>query len=168
MKKSIKIVLLVLAILVVTLFIIRLVNPREIDDVSPEIPCYELKQYKIDILYVIPFYNERPISENQEWCDYILSLNKTLGIHGISHNYKEFLNEEFSQEDIDFAIEEFEKCFGYKPTIFKAPQLKISKENKELIKSNNLIIRKKTTPITHKVYHCNNGGIIENKAIRIF
>lgn len=168
MKKSIKIVLLVLIILLVTLFIIRLVNPREIDDVSPEIPCYELKQYNIDVLYVVPYYNKVRISENEEWCDYINSLNKTLGLHGISHDYKEFSNKEISQEELDLAIREFEKCFGYKPTLFKAPQLKINKENKELIESNGLILKKRTTPITHKVYHCNNGGIIENKAIRIF
>ena len=49
MKRSVKrkgiIVLLILAIFVVILFIIRLVNSSEIDDVTPSIPCPEIVMY---------------------------------------------------------------------------------------------------------------------------
>lgn len=167
MKKSVKITLIVIILIIFLLFIIRLISPKEIDDVSPEISCLEIKNYNPDVLYVIPFYNGQPISENKEWCNYILSLNKTLGLHGIYHTYDEFKITK-NQEELNLGITEFEKCFGYKPTIFKAPQLNINKQNKALIKSNGLILKNKLSQTTHKVYHCNNAGIIENKAINLF
>jgi len=124
--------------LLILLFIIRLINPTEIDDITPGIPCPEIEKYNPNILYVIPNYNNNYISENKEWCEYISSLDKTIYLHGINHTYREFLYKEISQEDLEFGISEFEKCFNFSPTTFKPPQLKISKENKSLIKKNNL------------------------------
>jgi predicted deacetylase len=163
MKKAEIVVLVIIALLII-LFIIRLISPKEIDDISPEIPCSELDTYSSEILYVIPYYNEKPISENKPWCDYILSLNKTLAMHGIYHTYDEFKTTK-SQEELNKGIEEFEKCFGYKPKIFKAPQLKINKQNRLLIKNNNLILKNQFSQATHKVYHCNNTGILDNRVI---
>ncbi len=167
MKKSGVIVLVIIS-LVIIILIIRLINPRELDDVSPEIPCPELEKYNPDILYVIPFYNNKPISENKTWCSYILSLNKTFAMHGVYHEYREFLYQNISQEELEKGINEFEECFVYKPIMFKPPQLKISEENKKLIKENNLKLRTEFNQITHKTYHCNNSGRINNKIIELF
>lgn len=154
--------------LLILLFLIRLINPTEMDDITPGIPCPEIKKYNPNILYVTPNYNNNPISENKEWCEYILSLEKKLYLHGINHTYREFLYKEISQEDLEFGISEFEKCFNFSPTAFKPPQLKISKENKILIQENNLKLKGFFNQLTHKVYHCEDSSIIPNKIIKIF
>ena len=116
---------------------------------------------------MIPDYNNNPISENREWCDYILSLNKTLELHGITHTYKEFLYSDISQEELDYGISEFESCFGFKPQAFKSPQLATSHANRKLIKQNNLDFRTVLDQITHKVYHCSDSTFPHNKIIHI-
>lgn len=166
-KKTLSIFLISFLIIIAALFIIRLINPTEIDDISPGIPCPELQQYDPDILYVIPNYENQPLSFYPEWCKYLLSLNKTLALHGINHTYKEFLYKEISQEELEFGISEFEKCFGFSPDTFKPPQLMIDKENKQLIKENNLERRTVFQQITHKVYHCNDSDIISNRIVNI-
>lgn len=163
-----KIVLIILAIIIISLFIIRQVNPKEIDDVSPNIPCPELEIYNPDVLYVIPNYGDKPISYYPKWCEYILSLNKTLALHGINHNYREFLYEDVTQEYLDFGISEFKDCFGFEPDTFKPPQLKISSQNKQLIKKNHLKLKLSLNKITHKVYHCNDSSKPQNNIINIF
>jgi predicted deacetylase len=167
-KKDVKIISIVFVALIICLFFIRLINPTEIDDISPGINCPEIDIYNPDTLYVIPNYNNNPISQNEEWCIYNLSLNKNLGMHGITHNYREFLYPNISQEELNFGISEFEKCFGFKPEMFKPPQLKISYENKQLIKQNNLKLRTSFHQLTHKVYHCNDSDKIPNSIINIF
>lgn len=168
MKPLPKIIITILS-LIVLLFIIRLITPTQIDDIHPEIPCPELEIYNPDILYIIPNYNNKPISENQTFCERILSLNKTLELHGINHQpYAEFLYQNISQENLNFAINEFQKCFNQTPEKFKPPQLKISNENKILIQENNLKLISNANAIFHKVYHCNDSGSIKNKLIKIF
>ncbi len=168
MKKSVKNILIIFFILIISLFLTRLINPTEIDDISPGINCPEIEKYNPDTLYVIPNYNNNTIPHNEEWCNYILSLNKTLALHGITHTYREFLYLNISQEELDFGISEFEKCFGFEPEIFKPPQMKINKENKKIIKENNLKLKTKVSQITHKIYHCSDSGIIANNIIHIF
>jgi len=168
MKPFQKILITILS-LIILLFIIRLITPTQIDDIHPEIPCPELEIYNPDILYIIPNYNNKPISENQTFCERILSLNKTLELHGINHQpYAEFLYQNISQENLNFAINEFQKCFNQTPEKFKPPQLKISNENKILIQENNLKLISNANAIFHKVYHCNDSGSIKNKLIKIF
>jgi predicted deacetylase len=171
MKKKVKrqviVVLLILAILIVCLFLIRLVSPSEIDDVTPSIPCPEIVIYNPDIFYVIPDYNNNPISQNKEWCNYILSLNKTLELHGITHTYREFFYSDISQIELTKGILEFEKCFNKTPEMFKPPQLTISQKNKQLIEKNDLRLRNRFDQITHKVYHCNDSDKIPNRIVNI-
>ena len=167
MKKGGKILIVILAA-ILSLFIIRIANPSEIDDVSPGIPCPEMDIYNPDILYVIPDYNNFQISQNRQWCNYILSLNKTIEMHGITHEYREFLYQNITKQELNSAINEFEICFNQIPDKFKPPQLKISPKNKELIKNSNLKLQTPFSQITHKVYHCNNTGIIDNKWINLF
>ncbi len=160
----ISILFIVIFLLMVFLFVIRVFSPREIDDVSPEIPCEKEYIEKSDILWVIPKFNDKLISENKTWCSYILSLNKTIGLHGVTHQFEEFkANRE--REYLVQGIEIFEQCFGFKPTMFKPPQLKISKENKKLINKNNIKLKLNFNQLIHKVYHCNDTGKFKNKII---
>jgi predicted deacetylase len=167
-KRKVVIGLLFLAILVACLFLIRLISPSEIDDVTPGINCPEIAIYNPDTLYVIPDYSNNPISENREWCNYILSLNKTLELHGITHTYREFLYSDISQIELTKGILKFEKCFNKTPEMFKPPQLVISDKNKKLIKNNNLKLQTRFNQITHKVYHCNDSDKIPNRIVKIF
>lgn len=161
------IIILIVFLLILTLFFIRLISPREIDDVNPQIQCTNELMTKADILWIILYLNEKPISENKEWCNYILSLNKTLGLHGVNHEYHEFKIDR-DQEYLNKSIKIFEECFGFKPKIFKAPQLKISENNKQLIKNNNMELRGVLNQIFHRVYHCNDSGRFSNRFIDIF
>lgn len=165
--KQIYIAPIIIASLIFALFLIRLISPREIDDVSPEIPCEEYLLQKSDILWVIPNFNNTPISENRVWLQKILALNKTLGLHGVYHTYKEF-NTNRNQGYLQEGISEFEKSFNQTPTMFKPPQLKINKENKILLKNNNLELKDYSNQIFHKVYHCNNTGRFPNWFIDLF
>ena len=152
MKKGL-IVLIVIGVLLGGLFSIRLLSSKEIDDVTPDFFCAEELLENADILFVVPKWNNTLISENPEWCEYILSLNKKLGLHGVYHTYREFetdRNQTYLQEGID----EFKACFGYEPEIFKPPQLKISKNNKKLIKQNNMKLKAIPNQIIHRLYHC--------------
>jgi predicted deacetylase len=162
MKKFPRIILLIILILIITLFLVRLITPREIDDLNPTIYCEEEYLDKSEILWIIPYYNKIPISENQSWCNEILSLNKTLGLHGITHEYHEFENQNITQQQLENAIKIFQDCFNQSPKIFKAPGLSLSKQNRELIKSNNLKIRTPYHQTIHKVYHCSDTGNLPN------
>ncbi|MFH1803117.1 MAG: DUF2334 domain-containing protein [archaeon] len=166
-KKRIVLIVLLVLLPVIILFLIRPINPSELDDVTPEIPCSHELLKKTDTLWVIPKFNNTPISENREWCDQILALNKTLGLHGFYHTYQE-LNSEITQGQLDEAITIFEDCFHRPPKTFKPPQLKISKENKQLIENNGLEVKTTFNQITHKVYHCSDTGRFSNKFISYF
>jgi len=169
-KKGVKISLIILAtffFLILSLFLIRAFSERELDDVSPEMTCDRQILEKSDILWVIPNFNQRPISENKEWCKEILSLNKTIGMHGVNHTFNEF-GIARDQEYLERGINIFEECFGFKPTIFKPSQLKITKDNRELIKKNKLILKEESNQIIHKVYHCDEYGEKRNWLVDLF
>ena len=80
----------------ILLFFIRLLNHQEIDDVSPLIPCQAQQNLikKSQTLWVIPDFKGVAINKNKSWCEAILKLNKTLGMHGVTHEYNEFRSEE--------------------------------------------------------------------------
>ncbi len=155
MKKTHLIYIIPLTIIIL-LFLTRLTLPRQIDDLHPNIPCEQEYIDKSDILWVIPKFREIPIDENQTWCKEILSLNKTLGLHGFTHTYEEFKHTNLTQENITEAIQIFENCFGFKPTMFKPPQTRINLQNELLIKQSNLILKTWFNQAIHKVYHCDN------------
>lgn len=165
--KKIKITFTIIFSLLVLLFLIRLSTPREIDDINPQIPCEKEYVEKADVLWVVPLLNGIPISENKTWCEEILSLNKTIGLHGITHIHHEF-KYHITDEDLKYAKEVFQDCFGYEPTLFKPPYLKLSLENKKLLEKNNLEIKWIWNQNFHKVYHCQNSGIFPNKFHDIF
>ena len=166
-KKIILQILGIIIILLLILFLTRLILPRQIDDVSPNIPCTEELLQKSDVLYVIPSFENNNITNNSKWCNKILSLNKTLALHGYHHNYHEFL-EENNDSYLKESITIFEKCFNKTPEGFKPPQLSISKINKELVKKQNIKLDLRFNQITHKVYHCNDSGDFPNWLIDWF
>ena len=169
-KKGVKIFLIVLAtflFLILTLFLVRAFSERELDDVSPGMDCKKELLEKSGVLWIIPNFDNKSISENKEWCKEILSLNKTIGMHGVYHEFREF-GTEHNQEYLEEGIRIFEECFGYKPTMFKPPQLKITEENRQLIKQNNLTLKLETNQIMHKVYHCGEYGKKRNWMINLF
>ena len=116
---------------------------------------------------MVPDYNNTPISTYPEWCSSLISLNKIIGLHGVVHSYREF-NTERDEEYLNSGIEEFEKCLGFRPTMFKAPQLEISQKNKEVIISSGLELKGHLNQITHKVYHCNDSDRIKNWMVDLF
>ncbi len=154
-------------ILLVLFFLVRLISQKEIDDVHPAIPCEQEYLKKSDVLWVIPLYNNESIAQNKTWCASINAMNKTVGMHGVYHTYQEFLTIK-DRTYLEEGVTAFEQCFGYKPSAFKAPQLALSKENKDLIKEKNWKIHGKIRQAIHKVYHCNDTGRFSNKVIKIF
>ncbi|OYT36030.1 hypothetical protein B6U91_02080 [Candidatus Pacearchaeota archaeon ex4484_71] len=159
--------LLILLIFFASTSFARNISKRQIDDVSPEIFCEKEYLQKADILWVIPEYNNSPISKHKEWCKEIVSLNKTIGMHGLNHNYREF-NYHITDEQLMKGVSEFEECFNQTPKMFKPPQLKISKENRQMIKRHNLELKRFSNQFFHKVYHCSDTGTLPNKFHDIF
>ena len=167
MKKGLKyagLFLVAILVLIFFLFLFRFFSSRQLDDVSPGIQCDKELLEKAEVLYIIPKFNNQSISENREWCNYILSLNKTLALHGVYHTYEEF-KQDRTQSYLQEGIDEFEKCFGKKPDRFKPPQLAISKNNKELSRTN-MNLDGYPNQILHKVYHCNDSNVFPNDPIR--
>lgn len=145
----------------------RVVLERQVDDVSPAILCEKEIIEKVDVFMVIPIFEGVPISENKTWCAEILALNKTLGMHGVYHTYNEF-SEYRDKEYVMKGIVEFEKCFGFYPLLFEAPQLALLDENKQVLLDLNLSIRGNFYQLFHKVYHCQDTGKFSNKIIDYF
>ncbi len=164
MKKSlIKKILFAIFLILILIAISRATTHREIDDVSPGIYCEPEYLEKSDILWVIPKYKDIPISDNQTWCQEILAMNKTLGMHGITHHYREFELEYISEYQLNEGIRIFEECFNQTPEIFKSPQIHISKKNIKQIGRSTLKLKHYFNQIVHKVYHCSDTGTLSNK-----
>ena len=162
-KKIVKYVLIAILILFFAMIIYRNVSAIQLDDVSPQISCDKKLLETTDVLFVIPEFNNTSIAENKTWCKYILSLNKTLAMHGVYHTYNEFYTNR-NESYINQGKEEFFKCFGFYPQEFKAPQLVISKDNVNLIKST-MKFDGYLNQLLHKAYHCNDSGRLSNRFI---
>jgi len=157
----------IIVLAVFGLFIVRLVLPSELDDVTPGIQCDASLIDKSDVLWVIPLYKNDSILNHQDWCDSLLAKNKTLGMHGVYHTFNEFF-EKRNSEYVLRGIDAFEKCFGKKPEMFKAPQLALSSENRKMIESMRMKVKGKWNQLFRKVYHCSDTGVMPNWFIRIF
>lgn len=160
-------ILLTLIVLIFFLFLIRLVLPRELDDLHPDIPCQPSLIKKSDVLWVIPNFNNHSIAQNQAWCNQLKVYNKSLQLHGYTHTYQEFARP-VSTNDLNQSIQIFKACFNQTPTLFKAPQVAYSHNNDPLLKRFNLERKGKLNQIFHKVYHCNDSGKFSNTLINWF
>lgn len=161
MKICLKNTLIIIIFILLIIFTFRIATPREIDDLHPLNHCEQEYIQKSDILWIIPRYLNTPISENKTWCKKILKLNKTLGMHGIYHSYHEF-KYPINETELIEAKGIFKDCFGYEPTLFKPPYLRLSNENKKILENNNLTIKRFANQNLHKVYHCQNTGVLPN------
>jgi hypothetical protein len=167
--KILKILLFLVGFFLLTLLsigAIRFFSEKQLDDVTPGIQCSEDLMKKVDAYYIIPNFNTSKISENKSWCNYILSLNKSLRLHGNIHTFNEFAedrDEEYAKE----AMEIFKKCFNQGATRFKAPQLNITKKNKAIVKGL-MDYDGFFNQLFHKVYHCNDSGVPYNKFNNFF
>ena len=146
---------------VLGLFLVRALGPQHIDDVNPLMNCSEEYLLKADVLYVVPYCDGVMINESREWCDYVLSLGKDVGMHGVRHVYDEFSGD-VALGDIELGMEIFESCFGFRPGRFKAPHLKLSEENRGLIEGFGMSVNGKFSQVVHKAYHCNDSGVMPN------
>lgn len=166
MRKVTVNILIALFVAVLALFFLRAFNEREVDDLHPDISCDDSLIKKSDVLWVIPLYNNNSISNNSEWIETVKSYNKTLGIHGIDHSYRE-LDSDRDKEYFDWGINEFEKAFG-KTSIFKPSHLAINQNNKKYMESRGFRVYGEWHQITHKVYHCSDTGMFPNWMIDLF
>lgn len=155
----------VLLFLIVIFLFVRAVTPSEIDDVHPSISCEADFLQRSDVLWVVPLYQNESIAVNRSWCADILSLNKTIGMHGIHHTFEEF-SKPIDTAEFERGVRVFELCFGYRPTLFKAPQLALSSENEALVRGYGLHVRGVFHQQTRKVYHCNDSGTFPNWLVK--
>ncbi len=153
--------------LIILFFLIRLVLPRELDDLHPDIPCQESLIKKSDILWVIPLYNNNSVANNAAWCESLKMYNKALQLHGVYHTYQEF-DTERDQGYLEEGIQAFTQCFNLTPTEFKAPNLAYSSANNKALQQAKLERKGKLNQIFHKVYHCNDTGRFSNTFINWF
>lgn len=160
-------IILSLFFILVLLFLMRLILPKAIDDVSPNMNCTSEELSRADIYYVVPKFNGIKISENQTWCQEILSMNKTLYLHGVTHEYKEFLTERDS-EYLAEGVLIFKDCFGFAPEKFKPPQLSFNFKNYRVLRELDLKLDYSLNQLFHKTYHCGDNGYLKNSFIDLF
>ncbi|MCU0642422.1 MAG: hypothetical protein MUF61_02485 [archaeon] len=169
-KKALLAILIIMMLIVLSesaIFFIRAFSTTQIDDVTPGIPCGEDLLEKSDVFFVIPKFEGRGIGVEDDWCEKMLLSGKKLEMHGVYHVYNELYtlrNESYINE----GVIEFNKCFGKKPDGFKAPQLALSSENKRVIGGMGMRNYGYWNQLTHKVYHCNDSGVLPNWMIDLF
>jgi len=166
-NKALLYVSLAIISIIALLIFIRLFSERQLDDVTPGIPCDEELLKKADAYYIIPLFEGVSISENSSWCAYIQGYNKSLRLHGVYHEYNEFKSEK-SGGYLEEGIASFEACFNQTPTRFKAPQEAITFHNIKIIEETNLNFDWYANAVFHKVYHCNDSGVFSNRFIDFF
>lgn len=168
-KKVLFVFLIILSLIVCSefaIFLTRAFSERQIDDVNPGIQCDANLIEKSDVLFVIPLFENKSIADNNSWCEEMLQSGKKLEMHGVYHTYHEFMtirNESY----LDKGTVAFEDCFGFKPEGFKAPQMALSNENRKWMEKK-MRVYPWFNQIIHKVYHCNDTGIIPNRIIDVF
>ena len=74
-------ILLIIVLLFTDFVALRMKLARQVDDVNLFIYCDNGIIEKSDMLMVIPLYKNVSIAENKGWCEWIVGLNKTLGMH---------------------------------------------------------------------------------------
>lgn len=124
----------------------------ELDDVHPLIKMKPSTYDQAQWLWVIPLYNNDPISNYPEWIQKLKTSGKKIGMHGVKHTLAEF-DKKLSNEYIEEGIKEFEKAFGYTPTHFKAPKLMLHEYNQKYIEKRGIKIRNRFDQIVNRVLH---------------
>ena len=155
--------LIVVLVLLFGLWLVRLILPSQVDDVSSGVYCSENVLEWADVYYVIPKFGN--VSLDEVWCEGILGRGKELAMHGVYHEYREF--DVF--RDVDYVGEGvgiFEGCFGFEPDRFKPSQLVLSRDNNWI--RDRMEVDLIWNHIFHKVYHCCDSVVLPNLFVRIF
>jgi predicted deacetylase len=149
-----KVVFILFIFLILTCLLLhRQFNHYELDDVHPSIQSVNhpyIKESKW--LWIIPNYNNDPITNYPEWIEYIKNSGKKIGMHGVNHTYKEFgynVSENYIQQGMNI----WKKAFNEYPKYFKAPKLCLSINNKKLLEKKGMKIKGIYNQLLHKVYH---------------
>lgn len=156
-----------LLLIIIIFFSFRFFSHVELDDLHPSIQCDDELIKRSDVLWVIPLFDNDSIALHPDWCEYLLSFNKTLGLHGVYHTYQEF-NHPRNDSYLRVGLDAFKSCFNITPEKFKPPQVKYDSVNDDLLKRFNLSFYGEFNQITHKVYHCSDTGLFKNWFVRVF
>lgn len=150
----------ILIAIIFILIVIRQIRKRHYDDIHQLIPLQRTYIGLSDILFIVPKYKNVPITDDPKFVEEIkkISKGKILGMHGVTHTPEGyFRNAEFgfprTKEYIMEGVNIFEKAFGYKPTIFKAPCYNLLNENKKIIEELGMKVSGVETLLFNKLYH---------------
>jgi hypothetical protein len=152
----------ILFILILVISLIRQNTKVHYDDIHPLIPSLKKYMDKSDILFIIPKFKNKKITDYPDFIreikKYAKENNKQLALHGVTH-YPEgyFIKAEFgiprSKKYIQEGIDIFTDAFGFKPTLFKAPCYNLHPHNRKILESLGLKIIGSEALITNKVFH---------------
>ncbi len=143
-QSNVKLFICIIILLMFSLYIIRKYNKVHYDDLTPSLKVNYNYLDKSDIIFVIPKYNDVPITDYPEFIKKIKKYaddnNKELAMHGVTHSPEGyFIKAEFgyplTYEYIKEGIDIFENAFGYKPKKFKAPCYNLHPHNKKILNS---------------------------------
>ena len=148
----------VFIISILIFLIIRQIRSIGYDDVHQNIPQNYKFIDKSDMLFVIPKFENVPLTNDMNFVDKIKSKNKILGMHGVTHSPEGiFIKAEFgypvSEEKIKEGMDIFENAFGYKPQYFKAPCYNLLPENQKIIEKLGMKVVGPETAIFNQLLH---------------
>lgn len=135
----------------------------ELDDVHPSIQSLDhpyIKRSKW--LWIIPMYNNDPITNYPDWIKSIKNSGKKIGMHGIKHTYNEF-GYDLSEDYIQKGMNIWKEAFGEYPKYFKAPKLSLTSNNKKLLEKNGIQIMGMYNQILHTVYHTPENRLVDGR-----
>lgn len=156
-------------IILIVLLIIRFFNKSHYDDLHPELPFNKEYLDKSDILFIIPNYNNIPITNYPEYIEKLKSYaqknNKQIGLHGYIHKPEGFFTKaeygyELPESYIKDNIDLFRKAFNFEPKLFKAPCYNLHPKNREILLKLGLQISDINTLFLNKLFHNDNNIIL--------
>lgn len=162
---------LIIFLLLISLVIVvvsRNVSPKEYDDAHPLIldvdhPLIQESEW----VWVVPLYMGVPLTDYPIWVDKLKKSGKKLGLHGIHHTYDEF-GKNRSWNYVYEGVKEFEKAFGYKPSVFKAPKLSMTPHNRDIVEDMGMEIVGRYNQIIHAVSHTDTDRLSDGRLIGEF
>jgi hypothetical protein len=148
----------VFLICIVLFLVVRQLRCVGYDDVHQNITQNYKYIDKSDMLFVIPKFENVPLTDNMNFVQKIKNKNKILGMHGVTHSPEGiFTKAEFGypvkEETIKEGMDIFENAFGYKPKYFKAPCYNLLPENQIKIEKLGMKVVGPETAIFNRLLH---------------
>lgn len=157
------VILVVIGIIANCVHLYRCTSHAELDDVHPLMKCDKLDHFldhpRLTKLWVVPMYNNVPITADPVWCAKIKHWadskpGRVLGLHGYAHTDHECARIELSDAHLEHANQLFFEAFGRLPDEFKAPNYALTTKNRDFIESRGLRIATKGDSMFHQIFHC--------------